>query len=122
MKKTNGLPLAVTQGFKDAYNYDLYRPSYPTEAVEAFLKRLKVLERPGARIVEIGAGTGKFTEVLSRRPEGFRITAVEPLAEMRGTMVAKALPNVTVIEGSAAEIPLEDSCGDACVVAQAFHW
>ncbi|KAI5862196.1 S-adenosyl-L-methionine-dependent methyltransferase [Durotheca rogersii] len=116
------LPVAAEQGFKDAASYDAHRPSYPPEAVEAFLSKLKVAHQPGAKIVEIASGTGKFTELLARRPEGFAVKAVEPHHGMREKLVQKRLSGVDVVEGKADKVPVDDEWGNACIAAQAFHW
>jgi SAM-dependent methyltransferase len=116
------LPAAATEGFKDASAYDAYRPSYPSEAVESFLKHLKIAGQANLNVIEIAAGTGKFTELLSARHENFDIVAVEPHAGMRNQLVDKNLRNVQALDGHAAKLPVTDMWGDACIAAQAFHW
>ena len=56
-----------------AIDYDLYRPSYPAEAIGDMVE----LSRLGvdSRVLEIGCGTGKATVPLAER--GIRIDAVE---------------------------------------------
>lgn len=75
---------AATSGFHNAKAYDAHRPSYPAHVVSSFLSDLGVAGSPGARVVEVAAGTGKFTELLAGREEGFDVVATEPLASMRG--------------------------------------
>ena len=75
--------------------------------------------RPGATVVDVGAGTGKLTRDLV--PTGARVVAVEPLAEMLEQLAA-AVPEAEALSGSAEELPLEDSSADAVVAASAFHW
>jgi len=122
------LPEAASAGFKDAAAYDAHRPSYRPTVVESLCQHLRIAGRDAAsllspvNVVEVGSGTGKFTELLARRPEAFRIVAVEPHAEMRAQLAAKKLDGVKVVDGHAASVPIEDGWGDACVVAQAFHW
>lgn len=118
----SGLPAVAQEGFKDAASYDAYRPSYPPEAVEKFLKNLKVADQYDAKIVEIASGTGKFTELLAQRPETFTIKAIEPHPGMREKLAQKDLPGVEVADGKAEKMPVEDEWGDACIAAQAFHW
>ena len=120
---TSGLPAVAEEGFRNATAYDAYRPSYPSEAVDEFLARLGVSGLPGARVVEVAAGTGKFTEQLARRPERFAVRAVEPHDGMRARLHDKAradpdLVGVHVFPGNAENMPLEDEWGDACVAAQ----
>ncbi|KAH7034849.1 methyltransferase domain-containing protein [Microdochium trichocladiopsis] len=116
------LPHAASEGFKDAAAYDAHRPSYPREAVDQLLGRLKIAGQADARVVEIAAGTGKFTELLAARPKRYLVKAVEPHDGMRGILAAKDLPAVEVLEGRADKMPVEGEWGDACIAAQAFHW
>src|SRR5215211_7533331 len=93
--------------------YERARPDYPREAFDGL-----ALER-GMHIVDVGAGTGKFTRELVTR--GARVTAVEPVREMRDVL-ARVLPDVEVLEGTAEAIPVGDGVADVVTVAQAFHW
>jgi ubiquinone/menaquinone biosynthesis C-methylase UbiE len=108
----------AAQGFSaGADAYDRGRPSYPVAAVEHVAEELGI--GPGRRVLDLGAGTGKFTELLA--PTGAELVAVEPVAEMRAKLVA-ALPAVTALDGTGESIPVPDDTVDAVVVAQAFHW
>ncbi|MBK1840254.1 methyltransferase domain-containing protein [Azospirillum sp. YIM B02556] len=93
------------------------RPSYPAEAAVWLRDVLGV--GPGRKVLEIGAGTGKFTAVLKQC--GGEITAVEPVVGMREQLVP-AFPDIIVLAGTAESIPLPDGSVDAVVCAQAFHW
>lgn len=93
--------------------YERGRPGYPEGAVGWM-----VGDKPLA-VVDLGAGTGKLTRVLVAL--GHRVTAVEPLDEMRAELAA-ALPAVHAIRGTAEEIPLFSGAADAVASAQAFHW
>ena len=74
----SSIPSASSRGFQNAASYDKHRPSYPLEAVTRFLEHLQVRGVQRARIVDLAAGTGKFTELLVGRDEDFEILAVEP--------------------------------------------
>ncbi|KAK2797012.1 hypothetical protein FQN51_008873 [Onygenales sp. PD_10] len=114
---------AVAQsGFSNASSYDQHRPSYPPQAVSQLLSHLNVAGKQGAKVIDLAAGTGKFTESLARREEGYEIFAVEPHDDMRGELERKKLANVVTIKGHADDIPVEAGSIDAVVVAQAFHW
>jgi 16S rRNA A1518/A1519 N6-dimethyltransferase RsmA/KsgA/DIM1 with predicted DNA glycosylase/AP lyase activity len=57
-------------------NYDAARPEHQHPAVEKLLENLDIPH--GGRIVEIGAGTGKFTKHIVNRPENWEVICVEP--------------------------------------------
>lgn len=108
----------AANGFANGELYDSHRPSYDPEAVNSLLKGVHLLGAEGSRVLDLGAGTGKFTELLAAREERFSIVAVEPVDRMRQVLERKRLENVEVKAGSAHEIPLEDGAVDAVVVAQ----
>ncbi|KAL8874493.1 MAG: hypothetical protein Q9174_000186 [Haloplaca sp. 1 TL-2023] len=85
---------AAMQGFADASSYDKHRPSYSPGAVEDLLAKLQVKDLNKARVVDLGAGTGKFTETLAGRNEGYEITAVEPNEQMINQLEGKKLKGV----------------------------
>lgn len=109
---------AAQSGFDaDAARYARGRPDYPVE-VTGWLADTLDLE-PGKTVVDLGAGTGKFTRHLLAT--GAKIIAVEPVAAMRARLAAD-LPEIEVCDGTATAIPLADASVDAIVCAQAFHW
>ncbi|WP_244816996.1 class I SAM-dependent methyltransferase [Caballeronia sp. Lep1P3] len=101
----------------NADSYVRGRPDYPPE-LAGWLTGALGLE-PGASVVDLGAGTGKFTPRLV--DTGASVIAVEPVDSMRGKL-ATALPNVRALKGTAQALPLDDASVDAVVCAQSFHW
>jgi SAM-dependent methyltransferase len=93
--------------------YERGRPGYPAEAV-VWLAGAEPLD-----VVDLGAGTGKLSRALVAL--GHRVTAVEPLDEMRAELHA-AVPDARALGGSAEAIPLPDASADVVASAQAFHW
>src|SRR4029450_11420509 len=57
-----------------AEDYDKVRPTYPGALVDRALARGRL--DAGSRVVEVGCGTGKLSELLADR--GLRIDAVDP--------------------------------------------
>jgi SAM-dependent methyltransferase len=109
---------AAQSGFDaDAARYARGRPDYPAE-VTGWLRDAIDLE-PGKTVVDLGAGTGKFTRRLLAT--GAKVIAIEPVAAMRDTL-NDDLPEIEILAGSATAIPLSDASVDAIVCAQAFHW
>jgi ubiquinone/menaquinone biosynthesis C-methylase UbiE len=97
--------------------YERARPDYPADALDWILARLELT--PGAHVVDLGAGTGKFARQLLAH--GLRVTAVEPLRPMR-EVLARVVPDVQTVEGTAEQIPLPDGAAHAVTAAQSFHW
>jgi SAM-dependent methyltransferase len=93
--------------------YERGRPGYPAQAIGW------LLPAGAARVLDLGAGTGKLTRQL--RDRGLAVTAVEPSDGMR-EQLRQAVPGVTAAAGSAEQIPLPDGSVDAVLVAQAWHW
>ncbi|MEU6134911.1 class I SAM-dependent methyltransferase [Nocardioides sp. NPDC047086] len=96
-----------------ADSYDRGRPSYPVDAVKWL-----VGEEP-CSVLELGAGTGKLTEILVRL--GHDVFATDPDDAMLDILSEK-LPDVRATSGTAEQIPTGDSLYDVVVVGQAFHW
>jgi SAM-dependent methyltransferase len=106
------------QGFRTAADdYDRGRPDYPPRAGRWLADSLDL--RPGRTVLDIAAGTGKLTRLLAAT--GATVVAVEPVAEMRARLAA-ALPAVESSNGTAEELPCQDTSVDAATVGQAFHW
>jgi SAM-dependent methyltransferase len=102
--------VAATGYARGAEDYERGRSGYPQEAVDWLDLRA------GRTVVDLAAGTGKFTRLLV--PTGARVIAVEPVAEMRALIRGP----VEVLDGTAEAMPLQDSSVDVVTVAQAFHW
>src|SRR5262249_30183997 len=97
--------------------YERARPGYPEEAVAWLAERLGI--RSGRDVLDLAAGTGQLARALV--PLGARVTAIEPIDEMREQLFG-ALPDVDAFDGTAEAIPLPDESVDAVTCAQAFHW
>jgi SAM-dependent methyltransferase len=112
----------VESGFANALNYDAYRPSYPQESVDNLFGALRVLGLTKARLLDLGAGTGKLTEQLIAKAEGYDIVAVDPHPQMLEFLVQKRLPRVRAIKGTASNMAvIETGWADAIVVAQVSY-
>ena len=115
---TSTISSVAREGFSNASSYDQHRPSYAPEVVQQLLKHLQVDGLTAARVVDLAAGTGKFTELLAARKEGYEILAVEPQADMRKELAKKDLKGVKIMDGNAANMPIESQSVDAVVAAQ----
>lgn len=105
--------------------YDSVRPAYPDEAVAALVdaaRRARGADASGRggplRAADIGAGTGKMSELLARA--GFLVDAVEPSEAMRAQ--ASSIEGVTWHDGVAEQTGLPNDLYDIVVFAQSWHW
>ena len=98
--------------------YAKARPGYPDAAIEYIVG----LVPKNAVFADVGAGTGKFTELIARK--GYAVFAVEPNADMRGqlTDVLAPYPNAEIAAGSAEATTLPEHSADVITCAQALHW
>jgi SAM-dependent methyltransferase len=93
--------------------YDRGRPGYPQEAA-AWL-----IGREAAKVLELGAGTGKLTAELVAL--GHDVHATDPDQAMLAVLDER-VPGATTTAAGAEELPLPDRSVDVVVAAQAFHW
>lgn len=105
--------------------YDSVRPAYPDEAVAALVeaaRRARGADASGQsgplRAADIGAGTGKMSELLAR--SGLLVEAVEPSEAMRAQ--ASSIEGVTWHDGVAEQTGLPNDLYDIVVFAQSWHW
>ncbi len=102
---------------RSADGYERSRPSYPMATLKELADALPL--QAGRTVVDLGAGTGKFTRLLALT--GAEVIAVEPVREMRERL-AELLPGVVVSDGTAEDTRLRSGFADAVVAAQSWHW
>ncbi|HXQ93840.1 MAG TPA: methyltransferase domain-containing protein [Thermoplasmata archaeon] len=112
-----GFHPAVAGFDRSAETYERGRPGYPPELLDHLRVTLPV--RPGDRVLELGAGTGKFTRAM--RPWGALRIAVEPMPGMRAVF-RKTSGDAELLVARAESIPLRAGSADSVVAAQSFHW
>jgi SAM-dependent methyltransferase len=95
------------------------RPAY----AEPIVDQLVVAVRAHASspiAVDVGAGTGKLTQMLA--VHGLGGFAVEPNEAMRREGAKLGLPSFSWRSGTAEETGLDDGSVDLVTMASAFHW
>jgi ubiquinone/menaquinone biosynthesis C-methylase UbiE len=110
--------IAATGFERAAGDYERGRPGYPAEVVDRMRREIGI--EAGQTVVDLAAGTGKLTRRLVELLPA-EVIAVEPVAGMRAQL-QRVLPGVTVLDGTAEQIPLADGAAHVVFVAQAFHW
>src|SRR5579864_3055065 len=99
---------------RDPELYDLLVEGEPLHP-----RLFRELPLDGARVLEVGAGTGRLTLPVAARAA--EVYALEPVAAMRRVLrrkiEARGLANVTLLEGRAEAVPLPDQSVDLAVSA-----
>ena len=92
--------------------YERTRPGYPERAVSW------LVPARGARVLELGAGTGKLTAALAA--EGHEVTATDTSMPMLEVLAGSL--DVPTVQCGAELLPFRANSFDVVAVAQAFHW
>ncbi|MCF3965093.1 class I SAM-dependent methyltransferase [Streptomyces fuscigenes] len=98
--------------------YDTARPGYPPALFDA-VEELAGRPLDGARVLDVGAGTGIATRLLLAR--GARVTAVEPGPGMAGRLHA-VRPDVPLVRAIGDALPFAGATADVITYAQSWHW
>ncbi|WP_233863246.1 class I SAM-dependent methyltransferase [Paraburkholderia adhaesiva] len=110
-----------TRRFTDRVaDYVKYRPTYPRELTTFVHAECGIA--PGARVADIGAGTGISTRLFL--DAGHPAVAVEPNAAMReaADQMLGGYEHYRSVAGTAEATTLDDASVDLVIAAQAFHW
>lgn len=97
--------------------YDRARPPYPVELWRR-LRELGLLV-PGHRVLDLGAGSGQASRVMSEA--GLEVTAVEPGPALAARLRHR-VPAARVIEARAEDVELPSTGFELVTVATAVHW
>eukprot|EP00457_Paulinella_chromatophora_P013454 gb/GEZN01013752.1/.p1 GENE.gb/GEZN01013752.1/~~gb/GEZN01013752.1/.p1 ORF type:complete len:283 (+),score=44.63 gb/GEZN01013752.1/:112-960(+) len=107
--------------------YELLRPSYPPAAMD-FVRTHILVGRNNCnrrcvrkKVLDLAAGTGKLTRLLSQMTPSLDLVAVEPNEGMLSEF-QKNLPNIRVHQAEASSLPFPSQEFDAVFIGQAFHW
>lgn len=101
-----------------AEQYEAGRPGYPAELFDV-IEEFSGSFIGGARIADIGAGTGKAARELVSR--GGCVVAVDHGARMLATLRAN-MPGTALALGDANALPFADDSLDFVTFAQSWHW
>ena len=99
---------AATAFYQGAQTYDAVRPNYPKSVVDLLADQ--------DTVIDIGAGTGKFTEQLTNAT----VWACDPSQDMARILRHKT--SIPVWRACAENTGLPDNSVDAIVCAQSWHW
>lgn len=94
--------------------YDRSRPSYPDEAVRW------LLGSGSSVVLELGAGTGRLTDVLGRH--GHRVVALDALPDQLAVLRGRVRGDVIPVAAAAEQLPIPSRSVDVVACGQAFQW
>jgi SAM-dependent methyltransferase len=95
------------------------RPGYPSWVFEVLTERCGL--GPGARVLEIGPGTGQAT--LPMLDCGAEVTAVEPGGALARRLIERtAGRSIDVVGSRFEEVEVPEATFDLIASATAFHW
>lgn len=99
--------------------YDKFRPTYPKDIIQSFIDQAKLTR--GARLLEVGAGSGKATELFTNK--GFEILCIDPGADLVHIGNSRFEDeNFKFVTARFEEYTTVPNFYDAIFSAQAFHW
>lgn len=99
--------------------YDKFRPSYPVEIIKILIQQSNLLS--GSKLLEIGAGSGKATELFSNN--GFEMLCIEPGNDLVAIGNSRfENENFKFVKGRFEEYSIPINYFDVVFSAQAFHW
>jgi SAM-dependent methyltransferase len=101
-----------------AAEYEAARPTYPDALFDA-IEELSGRGLAGARVLDVGAGTGISTRLL--RDRGADVVAVEPTPGMAAQLRVGA-PDIPLVRADGNALPFADGSADLVTYAQSFHW
>jgi ubiquinone/menaquinone biosynthesis C-methylase UbiE len=103
-----------------AKNYRKYRPGYNKDLLNKIFKMINLKKMT---VLDIGAGTGIMTNLISKISEVKKIYAIEPSFSMirEGKKFVRS-KKVLWIKGKAENFYLKNQLVDAIVSASSFHW
>ena len=106
--------------FNQAADYnDKYRPSYPTDIIDCLIQQAKLTA--GSKILEIGAGSGKVTELLTNK--NYEILGIDPGKDLVAIGNSRfSNEKFKFVEGRFEEYSISPNYYDMVFAAQSFHW
>jgi len=113
-----GVHVSAAKGYQSSADaYQKGRPDYSPKILDWLRDELGVSRN--SVVVDLGAGTGKFTQRLCEISNN--VIGVEPVDAMRDQL-AHHLPQVQALKGTANDMPLADASVDFLICSQSFHW
>jgi ubiquinone/menaquinone biosynthesis C-methylase UbiE len=100
--------------------YDRIRPGYPEALIDDVIRLSEI--PPDGRILEIGCGTGKATEMFASRGYGMLCLDIGPDLAAVAARKFRELANVRIVVSPFEAWESEGCLFDLVIAATSFHW
>jgi ubiquinone/menaquinone biosynthesis C-methylase UbiE len=108
--------IAFFDGHAAADDYDVFAPEASARLVEAFV-RLTGL-KPGARVADLGCGSGAFTALLARA--GYVCVGLD-ISPQLVAVGRRKHPEIAFVEGDIERLPFADAGFDGVLLSGVVH-
>jgi ubiquinone/menaquinone biosynthesis C-methylase UbiE len=108
--------IAFFDGHAAADAYDVFSPATNDRLIDAFVALSRLPS--GSRVVDLGCGSGVFTDVLQRR--GYRCSGVDLSPKLIEIARAK-FRDVEFVEGDVEQLPFADASFDGVLLSGLVH-
>jgi ubiquinone/menaquinone biosynthesis C-methylase UbiE len=102
--------------YADSDGYDVFSDEAKRRIIDSFV-RLTGLP-PGAKIADLGCGSGTFTEMLRRR--GYDVSGIDICPKLV-TLGKSKHPGLNLIEGDVEQLPFETASYDGVLLSGVVH-
>jgi SAM-dependent methyltransferase len=111
-----GKEIAFFDAYADSDEYDVFTPQANERLVAAFVQLSKLPH--GARVADLGCGSGVFTELLRR--QGYQSVGLD-ISPKLVALGRHKFPGLELIEGDAENLPFETASLDGVLLSGLVH-
>jgi ubiquinone/menaquinone biosynthesis C-methylase UbiE len=97
-------------------DYDVFLPEAKARIIDSFVRLSRLA--PGARVLDVGCGSGAFTALLRER--GYEVSGLD-ISPEQIAMAKRKLPEIEFIQGDAEDIPLGNGEADGVLLSGLVH-
>jgi len=115
-EQDKGKEIAFFDGHAEGDDYNVFTPEANERLVEAFVRLSRL--PPGARVADLGCGSGVFTELLRRK--GYQSVGLD-LSPKLVALGRRKYPGLELVEGDAENLPFENASFDGVLLSGLVH-